>query len=97
MAMHNPPHPGEFIDAIYLKPHGITGRELALKLDVSPSTLNRILTGKSAVSPEMALRLAKCLGRSPESWLTMQMHYDLWVTKRQVKLSGVSPIKLSAA
>lgn len=97
MAMHTPPHPGEFIDAIYLKPHGITGRELALKLDVSPSTLNRILTGKSAVSPEMALRLAKCLGRSPESWLTMQMNYDLWVTKRQVKLSGVSPIKLSAA
>ncbi len=97
MAMHNPPHPGEFIDAIYLKPHGITGRELAHKLDVSPSTLNRILTGKSAVSPEMALRLAKCLGRSPESWLTMQMNYDLWVTKRQVKLSGVSPIKLSAA
>ena len=97
MAMHNPPHPGEFIDAIYLKPHGITGRELALKLDVSPSTLNRILTGKSAVSPEMALRLANCLGRSPESWLTMQMNYDLWMTKRQVKLSGVSPIKLSAA
>ena len=97
MAMHHPPHPGEFIDAIYLKPHGITGRELALKLDVSPSTLNRILTGKSAVSPEMALRLAKCLGRSPESWLTMQMNYDLWVTKRQAKLSGVSPIKLSAA
>jgi addiction module HigA family antidote len=97
MTMHNPPHPGEFIDSVYLKPHGIAGRELALKLDVSPSTLNRILTGKSGVSPEMALRLAKCLGRSPESWLTMQMNYDLWVAKRQVKLSGVSQMKLSVA
>lgn len=97
MPMHNPPHPGEFIDAVYLKPHGISGRELASMLDVSASTLNRILTGKSGVSAEMALRLAKCLGRSPESWLTMQMNYDLWVTKRQVKLSGVSQIKLSAA
>ena len=97
MTMHNPPHPGEFIDSVYLKPHGIAGRELALKLDVSPSTLNRIVTGKSGVSPEMALRLAKCLGRSPESWLTMQMNYDLWVAKRQVKLSGVSQMKLSVA
>lgn len=97
MTMHNPPHPGEFIDSVYLKPHGIAGRELALKLDVSPSTLNRILTGKSGVSPEMALRLAKCLGRSPESWLSMQMNYDLWVAKRQVKLSGVSQMKLSVA
>ncbi|MEY3137228.1 MAG: hypothetical protein RL580_960 [Pseudomonadota bacterium] len=97
MTMHNPPHPGEFIDSVYLKPHGIAGRELALKLDVSPSTLNRILTGKSGVSPEMSLRLAKCLGRSPESWLTMQMNYDLWVAKRQVKLSGVSQMKLSVA
>ncbi|MFM7708600.1 MAG: HigA family addiction module antitoxin [Gammaproteobacteria bacterium] len=90
-------HPGEFIDAVYLKPHGISGRELVSMLDVSASTLNRILTGKSGVSAEMALRLAKCLGRSPESWLTLQMNYDLWVTKRQVKLSGVSQIKLSAA
>jgi addiction module HigA family antidote len=97
MTMHNPPHPGEFIDSVYLKPHGIAGRELALKLDVSPSTLNRILTGKSGVSPEMALRLAKCLGKSPESWLSMQMNYDLWVAKRQVKLSGVSQMKLSVA
>jgi addiction module HigA family antidote len=80
MAMHNPLHPGEFIDGVYLKLHGITGRELAQKLDVSASTLNRVLTGKSGVSLEMALPLAKCLERSPESWLTMQMNYDLWVT-----------------
>jgi antitoxin HigA-1 len=72
MAMHNPPHPGEFITSVYLEPNGISGRELSAKLGVSASTLNRILTGKSGITPEMALRLSKCLGRSPESWLAMQ-------------------------
>ena len=72
MAMHNPPHPGEFITEVYLEPNSLSGRELAAKLGVAPSTLNRILTGASGVSPEMALRLSKALGRSPESWLAMQ-------------------------
>jgi len=97
MVMHNPPHPGEFIASVYLEPNSITGRELASKLGVSPSTLNRILTNKSGVSPEMALRLSKCLGRSPESWLAMQQNYDLWQTKRRLNLSGVKKLKLNAA
>lgn len=97
MPMHNPPHPGEFISSVYLEPNGITGRELASRLGVSPSTLNRVLTGKSGVSPEMALRLSKCLGRSPESWLTMQHGYDLWQARRNVDLSGVRQLKAGAA
>ena len=72
MTMHSPPHPGEFILAIYLEPFGMSSRTLAENLAVSPSTLNRIITGKSGVSPEMALRLSKALGRTPESWLAMQ-------------------------
>ena len=67
MAMHNPPHPGEFITDVYLEPNGISGRELAAKLDVVPSTLSRILNGTSRVTPDMALRLSKALGRTPES------------------------------
>ena len=63
MAMHNPPHPGEFINEVYLGPNNLSGRELAAKLGVAASTLNRILTGASGVSPEMALRLSKSLGR----------------------------------
>lgn len=97
MAMHNPPHPGEFITAVYLEPNDISGRELAAKLRVSPSTLNRVLTGTSSVSPEMALRLSKCLGRSAESWLAMQHSYDLWQAKRSVDLRGVETLKVSAA
>ena len=97
MAMHNPPHPGEFIAGVYLEPNGVTGRELASLLGVSASTLNRVLTGKSGVSPQMALRLSKSLGRSPESWLAMQHSHDLWQARRDVDLSKVERLKRSAA
>ena len=97
MAMYNPPHPGEFITEVYLEPNGISGRELAEKLDVAASTLSRILKGTSRVTPEMALRLSKAIGRSPESWLTMQNAHDLWVARQHVDLKGVGKLKLAAA
>ena len=94
MKMHNPPHPSEFITDIFLEPHGISGRELAFKLDVAPSTLSRILKGSSRVTPEMALRLSKAIGRSAESWLSMQHSYDLWSARKSVDLKKVSKLKL---
>lgn len=97
MAMHNPPHPGDFITEVYLEPNGISGRELALKLGVAASTLSRVLKGLSGISPEMALRLSKALGRSPESWLTMQHNYDLWQTKQRVNLGNVGKVRFTAA
>lgn len=97
MAMYDPPHPGEFITGIYLEPNGISGRELAAKLGVAPSTLSRILAGSSGVSPEMALRLSKALGRSPESWLAMQYNRDLWLARQRVDLREVRRVKFSAA
>ena len=97
MAMHNPPHPGEFIREVYLEPHSMTGRQLASKLGVSPSTLNRILQGRSGVSPEMALRLSKALGRSPESWLLMQDNHELWHARQTVDLESVEKVEFRAA
>lgn len=97
MAMHNPPHPGEFIIQVYLDPNNLSGRELAGKLGVAASTLNRILTGTSRISPEMALRLSKALGRSPESWLALQYNYDLWQAKQHVNLGKVGKVRLTAA
>ena len=97
MSMHNPPHPGEFLAAVYMEPNGLSGRELAGKLGVSPSTLSRVLRGTSAVSPEMALRLERALGRSAESWLALQGNHDLWQAKQHVKLRGVSKVRLTAA
>ena len=97
MTMHNPPHPGEFILAVYLEPFGMSSRTLAENLAVSPSTLNRIITGKSGISPEMALRLSKALGRSPESWLAMQDNHDLWQARQTVDLNAVKRIDFRAA
>ena len=95
MTMHNPAHPGEFIKATYMEPYNLSCRFLAQKLDVAPSTLNRILKCQSGVSPEMALRLAKALGRSPESWLAMQHNYDLWHAERRLHLENVQAIEFS--
>ncbi len=97
MAMHNPPHPGEFIREVYLEPFGFTGRQLAEKLAVAPSTLNRILNRRSGVSSEMALRLSKALGRTPESWLAMQDSYDLWLARQHVNLDAVEKMEFRAA
>ena len=97
MAMHNPPHPGEFILATYMEPFGVSCRTLATHLDVAASTLNRILKQQSGISPEMALRLSKALGRTPESWLAMQDAYDLWMAKKTVRLSSVQRLKVDVA
>ena len=95
MGMYNPPHPGEFIREIYLAPLNISYRSVALKLKVSPSTFLRLIKGQSNVSPEMALRLSKGLGRSPESWLAMQDSYNLWHIKQTVNLDEIEPLAIT--
>jgi addiction module HigA family antidote len=97
MEMYNPPHPGEFIQETYMNPYGFSCRYLAEKLDVAPSTLNRILKQQSGISPEMALRLSKALGRTPQSWLAMQDAYDLLVAQNTVELSRVQHIEFRVA
>ncbi len=95
MQMHNPLHPGEFIKDVYLDELEISERELAGKLKVSPSTLNRIIKGTSNLSPEMALRLSITLGRSAESWLSMQDKYSLWHAKRDCDLEDVEKLAIA--
>lgn len=95
--MYDPPHPGAFISEVYLEPLGHSGRELAQRLDVAASTLSRILSGTNRVSPEMALRLSKTLGRSAESWLAMQDAHDLWAARQRVDLARVQPLERTTA
>ena len=95
MSMHNPPHPGEFIQEVYLEPSGISYRTVASKLKVAPSTFVRLIRGQSNISSEMALRLSKTLGRSPESWLIMQNNYNLWHARQRLNLDEVEKLKLS--
>ena len=76
--MHNPPHPGEVLRELCLEPLGISVTDAAEALGVSRKTLSSILNGRSGISPEMAIRLAKAFDTSPESWLHQQVQYDLW-------------------
>lgn len=87
----------EFIYDVYLEPSGFSCRYLAKQLDVASSTLNRVLKGQSAISPEMALRLSKAIGRTPESWLAMQDNYDLWHAKQQINLTNVHVVNFAVA
>ncbi len=97
MTMHNPPHPGEYIRETYIDPFDISIRSLAESLGVASSTLARIVSTRSGISPEMALRLSKALGRSAESWLTMQHNFDLWQAKKTADLSDVQKVQFEAA
>jgi addiction module HigA family antidote len=95
MQRHNPPHTVKFIRYVYIKAFDVSYRKVANKLNVSPSTFTRLINGGSNVTPEMALRLSKILGRSPESWLAMQDLYDLWRATKKVNLRKVEKLDLS--
>ncbi|WP_439239160.1 HigA family addiction module antitoxin [Lonepinella sp. BR2919] len=75
MRMYNPPHPGEVLQEFIAD---TTVTEFAKKLGVTRTTLSRILNAKSAISPEMALRLSYIFNTSAKVWLGMQADYDLW-------------------
>ncbi len=92
MRMYNPPHPGEFIREVYLEPYNFSLRFVAVKLKVSTSTLSRLIKGQSRISSDMALRLSKTLGRTPESWLNMQSNYNLWQAQQNINLEKVEKI-----
>jgi addiction module HigA family antidote len=80
--MHNPPHPGEVIKELCLDPLGLTVTAAA-GLGVSRRALSALLNGHAGISPDMAIRLSKAFGRSPESWLQLQLQYDLWQAEQR--------------
>ena len=82
MPMKNPPHPGGSIRRACLEPLGLSVTEGAKILGVSRQALNNVINGKSGISPEMAIRLSKAFGSTPETWLRMQLAYDLSVARR---------------
>lgn len=77
MKMSSPPHPGEVIREQCLEPLGLTVTEAAQGLGVTRKTLSELLNGRSGVSPEMAIRLSKAFGSTPETWLKLQLQFDL--------------------
>ena len=83
MVMHNPPHPGEVIRELCIKPLNLTVTDAAKGLGVSRKTLSALLNGHFGISSEMAIRLSKAFGGSAESWLIQQVQYDLWHAKQK--------------
>ena len=78
MPMQDPPHPGEIVMNECIEPLGLTVTRVADGLKVSERALSDLIDEKAGVSADMALRLSKAFGSTPETWLGMQMAYDLW-------------------
>ena len=79
-----PSHPGELLREDVLPALKLTVKDAAAKLGVSRQTLHAILSERSAVTPEMAVRLGKFCGDGPDIWLRMQMAHDLWQAERDL-------------
>ena len=96
--MFNPPHPGLTLRNDVLPALGLTVTEAAVQLDVSRVALSRLLNGRAAISPEMALRIEAWLGvaRGGEArlWLAEQSAYDVWQAKQRF---NIVPMRVQAA
>ena len=82
MPMKNPVHPGLIVRHDCLEPLGLSVTEAAKVLGVSRQALNNVVNGKAGISPEMAIRLTKAFGSTPETWLHMQLAYDLAAARK---------------
>lgn len=89
MNMNKPAHPGEVLRELYLEPLQLTVTDTAKALGVTRKTFSELLNGHSGISPQMALRLSKAFNTTPELWINMQSHYDLWKARRRTRISNV--------
>lgn len=95
MPMKNPPHPGEMIGDT-LSELGISISAAARSLGVTRQQVHNVIAGRSVISPEMALRLEKGLGSSADTWLRMQMNYDLAQVRARTKSIKVARLVAAA-
>ena len=97
MNMHNPAHPGEILKELVIAPLGLSVTEAARHLGVSRSSLSKVLNGRGAITPEMALRLEMTFGKpNAAHWLRLQNAYDLWQTRQRSAEIHVSPVEVHA-
>jgi addiction module HigA family antidote len=93
MTMHNPPHPGGIVRRKCLEPLGPSVTETAKALGITRQALSDLVNERAGVSVEMAIRLSKAFGSSPEAWLGMQMAYDLWQVRGRAREIRVRSFK----
>ncbi len=92
-----PTHPGAILREDVLPALGIPVSRLAEAIGVSRQALHKVLSGKSGVTPEMAVRLGAFLGNGPGLWLRMQQAYDLWAARRAIGETRLRRIARNAA
>lgn len=90
-----PTHPGEMLREDFMPDYGLTTAALAETLGVSRQTVNEILRERRAVTPAMALRLARLFGNTPEFWLNAQRAYDLWHAQKSYDrdIENIKPLR----
>ncbi len=89
-----PAHPGALIQEAYIEELGLTAAQIAEALEVSASTISRILQGKMAISPDMAIRLERVFKKRAGVWLAMQMNFDLWQAENNDPHLELQPFEL---
>ncbi len=85
MATHDPPHPGGIVRRQCLEALDLSVTEVAKGLGITRQALSDLINGKAGISIDMAIRLSKAFGSSPETWLGLQMAYDLWQARERVR------------
>jgi len=90
--MKNPSHPGEVLGELYLKPLGMGAIELARRLHVPRTRVERLVKGDTSLTVDTALRLSAFFGNTPEFWMNLQRSYDLARAREAVDLSGIVPL-----
>ena len=98
MSMHNPSHPGEILKELVIEALGVTITDVSEHLNISRKTLSKVLNGRGAITPEMALRLELAFNKpSADHWLRLQNAYDLWLSRQQVSQLHVEPYEVKIA
>jgi addiction module HigA family antidote len=98
MNMYNPAHPGEILKELVIEPLGLTITDVSEHLNVSRKTLSKVLNGRGAITPEMAVRLELAFKKpSADHWLRLQNAYDLWDSRQNKSNLKVQPYQLNYA
>lgn len=87
-----PNHPGKILDELYIKPLNLNLQEMAENLSLSRNSLFKIRSGKAAVTPSIAIRLAQAFDTTPNLWLNLQQNYDLWIAQNDKTRRPITPI-----
>ncbi len=90
-----PAHPGVILRCDYLEPLSVPVSKIAECLRVSRKTMSKIVNGQGSVTPDMALRLSKAFGTTPDLWLNLQKNYDLWHARKSEEWQNIQPVEIS--